>query len=73
MKHLVTQSVVNTNGKREKGRPKRGWIDDIADTPANTIQQIHHMTLSRNHHLHSTPRGIQRQRKERRLLLLLLA
>jgi hypothetical protein len=33
------------NGRRDKGRPRRRWIDDIADTTAYTIQQIHHMPL----------------------------
>jgi hypothetical protein len=34
------------NGRRDKSRPRRCWIDDIAGTTANTIQQIHHMALS---------------------------
>jgi hypothetical protein len=54
------------NGARDKGRPRRRWIDDIEHTTVNIIQQIHHMVLSRTLHFHSTPWNIQRQTKERR-------
>jgi hypothetical protein len=32
------------NGRRDKGRPRRHWIDDLADTTANIIQQISQQT-----------------------------
>jgi hypothetical protein len=46
--------TLRCNDRRDKSRPRRRWIEDIADTTVNTIQQIHHMALSRTLHLHCT-------------------
>jgi hypothetical protein len=56
-------STLRYNGKRDKGRPRRRWIDDIDDA-TNIVQQAHHKAVSITLHLNSTLQGIRKQRKE---------
>jgi hypothetical protein len=55
--------TLNYNGRQDKGRPRKCWIDGRADTTANIIQQTHYEALSWFLHLHSV-RHLEKEKKK---------